>query len=104
MTEDLVKQLKDNKINLLDIFYCPHTSADNCTCKKPQIGMFKKAYTKYPDICIEDSIMIGDATCDAEFAYNIGLKFYGIKGGHLCNQESCYKSIKELSNVLKQES
>ena len=99
-TEDFVKHLKDHQIDLLDIFYCPHTSAENCGCKKPEIGMFKSAYAKYPAICVEDSIMVGDSNCDEAFAEKIGLTFYGIKGGSIDNQERCYKSIHHVSQVL----
>lgn len=99
-TQKMVKSLEFNGINLLDIFYCEHSEKENCDCKKPKIGMFEKAVEKYEDIEVSSSLMFGDSECDKVFASNAGLKFYGIKGGSLANQEACYKSIDDMAKHL----
>jgi D-glycero-D-manno-heptose 1,7-bisphosphate phosphatase len=99
-TEKIVNQLKSHGIELLDIFYCAHSSEEGCMCKKPQIGMFEEAIAKYEGIDISKSLMIGDSECDKSFASNAELSFYGVKGGSLINQQTCYDSLASIAREL----
>ncbi len=54
-----------------DIFYCPHTPVDNCTCRKPKPELILKAKQKY-NINLEHSCMVGDSAKDIECAINAG--------------------------------
>ena len=65
--------------------FCPHHPNNRydgeldflkflCNCRKPQIGMFEEL-SRWLDIDIENSIMIGDNNRDLEFAKNCGIKF-----------------------------
>ncbi len=56
-----------------DIFYCPHTPDDHCSCRKPEIGMGLAAVSKY-DIDVSRSYMIGDADKDLEFGRRLGCR------------------------------
>lgn len=94
-TEKLITTLKRHNIELMDVFYCRHSSTHDCNCRKPAIGMFQEAQHKYPEINISESLMMGDSEADRLFAENIGLRFYGIRGGSLRHQEVCFDSIYE---------
>ncbi len=59
-----------------DIFYCPHTPDDHCSCRKPEIGMGIAAVMKH-GIDPSRSFMIGDHDKDMEFGRRLGCK--GIK-------------------------
>lgn len=59
-----------------DIFYCPHTPDDHCSCRKPEIGMGMAAMMKH-GIDPSRSYMIGDHDKDMEFGRRMGCK--GIK-------------------------
>lgn len=59
-----------------DIFFCPHTPDDHCSCRKPEIGMGLAAVAKY-GIDPSRSFMIGDHDKDMEFASRLGCR--GIK-------------------------
>lgn len=59
-----------------DIFYCPHTPDDHCSCRKPEIGMGIAAMMKH-GIDPSRSFMIGDHDKDMEFGRRLGCK--GIK-------------------------
>ena len=51
---------------VIDAFYlCPHLHADDCTCRKPKLGMVNAAVKKY-DIDIKKSFFIGDDRRDIE--------------------------------------
>jgi len=55
------------------IYYCPHHPDDNCDCRKPQTGLFKKAF-KDLNIDSSKSFIIGDKMLDVEAGYKMGLK------------------------------
>ncbi|MDQ3711647.1 MAG: HAD family hydrolase [Acidobacteriota bacterium] len=58
----------------LDAFYfCPHLPTDNCTCRKPNIGMIETACAGFP-IDLENSWMVGDKAIDVETGFNAGIK------------------------------
>ena len=63
-----------------EFFYCPHhvkgiikDYSFDCECRKPKIGMIKKALDKY-DVQLESSLLIGDKDSDIECAENAGIK------------------------------
>ena len=56
------------------VFICPHFEADNCLCRKPNIGLVKEFLS---DIQVDErqSFMLGDRQSDEEFAENVGVRF-----------------------------
>ncbi|WP_122892789.1 D-glycero-beta-D-manno-heptose 1,7-bisphosphate 7-phosphatase [Arcobacter peruensis] len=73
LSEWMIKEFKNNKIEILDVFFCPHTPNDNCFCRKPKHGMITQACQKY-DIDLNTSWMIGDKISDIDMAFNAGIK------------------------------
>ena len=57
--------------NIKDIFFCPHTPEENCSCRKPKPGLILEAKKKY-QIDLSCSCMVGDSTKDIECAVNAG--------------------------------
>jgi D-glycero-D-manno-heptose 1,7-bisphosphate phosphatase len=57
--------------NIKDIFFCPHTPEDNCSCRKPMPGLILAAQKKYR-IDLDRSCMVGDSAKDIECARNAG--------------------------------
>jgi len=56
-----------------DIFVCPHTVADGCTCRKPLPGLLGD-FLQQVSIDRDNSIVIGDRDADIELAANIGIR------------------------------
>ncbi len=54
-----------------DIFFCPHSPEDGCSCRKPAPGLILKARDTY-DIDLSDAVMVGDSVKDIECARNAG--------------------------------
>lgn len=77
-TNKLIKELNEKQIEILDIFYCPHSRKENCNCMKPKDGLIKMALEKYPDIKLEDSFIVGDSLCDIQLGQKLGIKTFGI--------------------------
>ena len=94
-----------NNINILDIFYCPHSPEDNCECRKPKPGMLLKAQKKY-NINMKKSWLIGDKEDDITAANKSGVfNTILVKSGHEINESKSkakyfLNSISELSNVI----
>jgi len=58
-------------------FYCPHTAADACACRKPKAGLLK-AYLAATELDRRRSAVIGDRDTDAELAENLGLRSFRV--------------------------
>lgn len=91
-----IKSLLEKKGAKIDaIYYCPHHPETHhkdikpwflryridCDCRKPKIGMLKKAQKKFK-IDFSKSFMIGDRTVDIETGRNAGCKTILVKTGH----------------------
>ncbi len=73
VNEYMVNEFKKNGITIERVYYCPHKPEDNCTCRKPNPGLFIQAIK---DLNIDSSISvaIGDKLSDLEAAYKAGVK------------------------------
>ena len=55
------------------IYFCPHSAADECDCRKPKIGLVKKA-EKDLDLDLSKCYFIGDKSEDIEAGQKAGCK------------------------------
>lgn len=53
-------------------YFCPHLPEDRCRCRKPKIGMLKKAKKDW-QIDMRCSVMMGDKETDMEAARAAGI-------------------------------
>jgi len=53
------------------IFFCPHTNADKCNCRKPKTGMFVEIMQRY-GTDLRNVPIIGDALRDLQAADAVG--------------------------------
>ncbi len=56
-----------------DIFYCPHTPQEKCSCRKPAPGMIHNARIKH-GIDLSLAGMVGDSAKDIACARNAGVR------------------------------
>lgn len=71
--EQMQQQLHEHHCAFDKIYCCPHHKDDHCSCRKPQPGMALQAQQDFPDVVLEQSIMVGDSLSDMQFAQNAGL-------------------------------
>jgi D-glycero-D-manno-heptose 1,7-bisphosphate phosphatase len=106
LTKWLLNQFKQKNIDILDIFYCPHTPNDSCNCRKPMPGMFLEAKNKHK-INMKKSWMIGDKETDIQAAIASGVnKTILVSSGHKIDKFSSsalffLDSIKESSSIIR---
>jgi D-glycero-D-manno-heptose 1,7-bisphosphate phosphatase len=53
------------------VFFCPHTNADKCSCRKPKAGMLEEVATRY-NTEMEGVPAIGDSLRDLQAAESVG--------------------------------
>ena len=53
------------------IFFCPHTNADNCDCRKPKPGMFREIASRF-NADLAGVPAIGDSLRDLQAAAAVG--------------------------------
>ena len=63
----MIRILKQNEVELNDVYYCPHHPkfTGQCACRKPNPGMILKAKLKH-DIDLNNSYMVGDTLNDIQ--------------------------------------
>jgi D-glycero-D-manno-heptose 1,7-bisphosphate phosphatase len=92
-----MKILKENGIEILKVYYCPHNDLDGCNCKKPKTGMIDMALKDF-EIDLSNSFYVGDSYSDYELAQKFNLDFYGIRG---INDDNIFK-YQNLYDVIKE--
>jgi D-glycero-D-manno-heptose 1,7-bisphosphate phosphatase len=92
-TEKLLQIVNDQGIEILDIFYCPHSKKEDCNCTKPKTGLIDKAIKKYPNIELDKSFIVGDSFSDIELGHKLGIRTFGI---NIATDLLSYTSVKSL--------
>jgi histidinol-phosphate phosphatase family protein len=73
--------LAEEGIFLDDIFFCPHTPEENCSCRKPKNKLVKKAAQKH-NFDPKLSFVIGDNKSDIELGKHIGATTLLVRTGY----------------------
>ncbi len=73
--DKMIKRLKQNGVELDDIYYCPHHPdfSGPCDCRKPNPRMILKAVLKH-NIDLTSSYMVGDTLNDVQTGKNAKCK------------------------------
>jgi D-glycero-D-manno-heptose 1,7-bisphosphate phosphatase len=61
------------------IFYCPH-GAGECSCRKPDVGLFEQAFEKFPEANAGNSVVIGDSLSDIQAGRRLGMRTVFVQG------------------------
>lgn len=94
------------KIQIDKIYYCPHSKAEGCLCRKPGTEMIERAKHEL-NIDVERSFVIGDMTSDIELAKNSGCKGVLVKTGrggddglYAVTPDITIDSIKDITSLI----
>ena len=81
-----------------EVYFCPHKKEDGCDCRKPNVGLLKKAYSKYL-FNKKKTFTIGDRNSDMIAAKQFGIKPIFIDRNY--KEEKPLISIPRFKNLVK---
>jgi D-glycero-D-manno-heptose 1,7-bisphosphate phosphatase len=79
--EEMTQQLAAAGAHLTAIYYCPHTSDDDCECRKPKPGMIRQAAREH-GVDMARSFVVGDRYGDVELAQANGGRGVLVRTGY----------------------
>jgi len=62
------------------VFFCPHTSSDQCDCRKPKPGLLQTIAQRF-DIAPAETPVVGDSKRDLEAAVTLGMQAHLVLTG-----------------------
>ena len=77
VSDFIVKKLRNKKIYIDGIHFCPHLPSKNCKCRKPNRKMLTDIKNSF-NINLKNSIMFGNEEKDRTFANLVLKKFYKV--------------------------
>jgi D-glycero-D-manno-heptose 1,7-bisphosphate phosphatase len=78
------------------VFFCPHTPEDQCTCRKPQPGLFKMIGDRFGKD-LHGVPMVGDLPRDVLAAQSVGCEPHLVRTGHAATMSEA-----ELQDLRRQ--
>jgi len=74
LTQYMLERMREAGITIGrdQVFFCPHTPEEGCSCRKPAPGMLLAAEERF-DLNMPNSVMIGDKASDIEAAEAAGV-------------------------------
>ena len=80
----MLDDFKTHGCTIDGVYICPHDDGDNCSCRKPKIGLFLQAQSDIEALGFTvdkgSSWMIGDFVSDIEAGKNYGINTFLIEG------------------------
>ncbi|RBQ29858.1 D-glycero-beta-D-manno-heptose 1,7-bisphosphate 7-phosphatase [Aliarcobacter vitoriensis] len=73
LTQYMENEFRKNHIDILKVYFCPHSPEQNCECRKPNIGMILQSLNDF-DIDLNNSWLVGDKISDIECGKNAKIK------------------------------
>lgn len=71
--DKMIKAIAQVSGSIDAIFFCPHTNADNCECRKPKPGMLKEIAARY-NADLTGVPVVGDSLRDLQSAMAVGAR------------------------------
>jgi D-glycero-D-manno-heptose 1,7-bisphosphate phosphatase len=87
VNERMQRELSAAGAHVDAVYYCPHSSADGCDCRKPRTGMIERAAREH-NLDLQRSYVVGDRYGDMELAFRSGCKAVFVRSGYGLGEET----------------
>ena len=87
ITANMMKEAEKAGGKIAGAYYCPHKTEDNCGCRKPKAGLFKKALRRGP-IDFKKTFFVGDNIRDVQAGKAIGCRTLLVLSGKVRSRRS----------------
>ena len=77
----LIEMLKAEGIELGGIYFCPHTPADHCACRKPKPGLLHQA-ARDLNLALHNCFVIGDREADIQLGQAVEATTFLVQTGY----------------------
>jgi len=81
VNREMFRQLAPARVRIDKIYFCPHSIVEGCDCRKPQVGLLRRAKEDL-NLDFSHSYTIGDKTSDIEAGRRAGTRTILLKTGH----------------------
>ena len=78
----MLGEFEKSDVRIDKIYYCPHSPEDNCSCRKPNLGMVEEAVKDF-NLDLSQSWMVGDNASDVMLGKNAKMKTIMVKNEFL---------------------
>ncbi len=95
LTDWMINEFNKNGVEILKVYFCPHSPTQECDCRKPKIGMITQSLNDF-SIDLQNSWLIGDKISDIQTAINAN-----IPNRILIGKDS--NSLFDTINIIKNE-
>ncbi len=76
--EEIVAVFADQGVVFADVLVCPHRASDDCTCRKPHLGLVRAWLGAEQPLDAARSAVVGAGAEDERFAGNLGVPFLSV--------------------------
>jgi len=73
VNQRLLRELGARGVRISKIYFCPHSLADQCSCRKPATGMITQAMRDF-GVAPEQTFLIGDSEDDIQAGADAGCR------------------------------
>jgi D-glycero-D-manno-heptose 1,7-bisphosphate phosphatase len=73
VNQQLFRALAPHGVRISKIYYCPHTAADECGCRKPKAGLVERALREF-GVPSGRAFVVGDSATDAAAGKAAGVR------------------------------
>jgi D-glycero-D-manno-heptose 1,7-bisphosphate phosphatase len=88
VNREMMRQASRAGASIDKIYFCPHSKADKCRCRKPEI-LFAERAAQELSVLLEKSFVVGDMSSDIQFGLNAGCTPILVQTGRGGNDDLC---------------
>lgn len=100
VNSEMLRQLGPFGVRISKFYFCPHSLADNCDCRKPGTKLLQLALAQFR-CAPEECYVIGDSRSDLEAAQNCGCKGWLVQSNSQSREHTFSYVVEQILTARK---